>query len=64
MSREEARTLPSPQLRPEEFFPSSLARVLTFFSFRAFGRLVVQSPCFLGQPVSDAPSLLESDCTA
>ena len=26
VSREEARTIPSPQLRPEEFFPSSLAR--------------------------------------
>lgn len=63
MSREEARTLPNPQLGPQEFFPLS--------STRAPGLLAPGLPQGLwcislptGQAVPDAASLLESHCSA
>lgn len=47
MSREEARTLTSPQLRPKEFFPSSLARGPDLLAPGPLEGLW-SSPCFLG----------------
>lgn len=60
VSREEARTLPSPQLGPQEFLPSSLARGPGLLAPGPSEGLWSIS-LLPGQTVSDAPSLLESD---
>lgn len=63
MSREEARTLPSPQLGPQESLPSSLAREPGLLApGPPEGLWSISLPP--GQIAPDAPSLLEGDCSA
>ena len=48
MSREEARTLPSPQLGPQEFLPCLLPEGLAFW-LQGLQKACGPSPCFLGR---------------